>query len=54
MKYLKEYKIFDSVSIDNPYIYNNPLFVKMIESAIEPSSFICTFVTSLLNVLLSL
>ena len=34
----------EDVTKNNPYIFDNPILVKMIEKAIEPSSFICTYV----------
>ena len=35
----------------NPYIYDNPKFVELLEKTIEPSSFICTFVASAIKML---
>ena len=40
-----------SRSFDNPYIFDNPKLIKMIEKAIEPSSFICTYVASAVKML---
>lgn len=36
---------------NNPYIFDNPKLIKMIEKAIEPSSFICTYVAAAVKML---
>jgi hypothetical protein len=36
---------------ETPYIYDNPKLVQMIEKVIEPSSFICSYVTSAIKML---
>lgn len=36
---------------ETPYIYDNPKLVQMIGKVIEPSSFICSFVTSAIKML---
>jgi len=35
----------------NPYIYDNPKFIEALEKAIEPSSFICSYVASAIKML---
>lgn len=49
---VKNWKQFLNENVNsNPYIYDNPKFVEMIEKAIEPSSFICTYVASAIKML---
>jgi len=50
---VKNFKQFVNESVGvNPYIYDNPnKLIKMIEKAIEPSSFICTYVASAVKLL---
>jgi predicted GNAT family acetyltransferase len=36
---------------ETPYIYDNPKLVQMIEKVMEPSSFICSYVTSAIKML---
>jgi hypothetical protein len=35
----------------NPYIYDNPKLIEIIEKTIEPSSFICTYIASAVKML---
>lgn len=43
------FKVFEN--INNPYIYDNPKFIELLEKTIEPSSFICTYVASAIKML---
>ena len=44
---VKNWRQFLNESVNNnPYIYDNPKLVEMIEYVISPSSFICTYVAS--------
>lgn len=49
---VKNFKQLLSKNINtNPYIYDNPKFVELLEKTIEPSSFICTYVTSAIKMI---
>lgn len=49
---VKNWKQFLCESYDtNPYTYDNPKFIELLNKVIEPSSFICTFVASAIKML---
>jgi hypothetical protein len=50
---VKNWKQFlnENIRKTNPYIYDNPKLIEMIEKTIEPSSFICTWVASAVKML---
>lgn len=52
MKHIKIFEEFSKKNI-NPYIYDNPKFVEVIENTIEEdgSSFICTYIASAVRML---
>jgi hypothetical protein len=50
---VKNFKQFinESIGSTNPYIFDNPKLIEILEKVIEPSSFICTYVASAVKML---
>jgi len=48
---VKNFKQFNESVGVNPYIYDSPKIIGVLEKAIEPSSFICTYVASAIKML---